>query len=75
MVAPYHGDRTNETVQPFVRQRRSTWASHAAKEGRSLLKLANNIHNKEVKTNNIRVDNRAAELWTQQPCQPSKLSK
>ena len=39
-------------------------ASNAAKEGRSLLKLANNILNKEVKTINISLDNRAAELWT-----------
>ena len=50
-------------------------ASDAAKEGRSLLKLANNILNKNVKTINISVDNRAAELWTRQPCQPSKTKQ
>ena len=50
-------------------------ASDAAKEGRSLLKLANNILNKEIKTIGISADNRAAELWTRQPCQPSQTKQ
>ena len=50
-------------------------ASDAAKEGRSLLKLANNIFNKQVKSISIGVDNRAAEIWTRQPCQPSKTKQ
>ena len=49
-------------------------ASDAAKEGRSLLKLANNIFNKQVKSISIGVDNRAVEIWTRQSCQPSKLN-
>ena len=76
MAAAYHGARTNKTVQLCLRQEAEYLAaSNAAKEGRSFLKLANNILNKEVKAINISVDNRAAELWTRQPCQPSKTKQ
>ena len=39
-------------------------ASDAAKEGRSLLKLANNIFDKQVKSISIGVDNPTVENWT-----------
>ena len=39
-------------------------ASDAATEGRSLLKLANNIFNKQVQSISIGEDNRTVENWT-----------